>query len=125
MKLILWLSQHQPLPVQLARLAMRFGQDVKVVRDGQTFTNAEELVRRFNRGGYDDWVVVAPLSVLSRICELAAELGIPKPLYSEMQVLQSSKRGQEDLAYRGRLYKFLKFRRVKRLVLEFEDGQDF
>lgn len=122
MKKILWLSQHPPLPVQLERLRTRFG-EVKVEQDSETFRNAEELVGRFRRGGYDDWVVVAPLSVIGRICELCDELNLPKPLYAQMTVLPFERRAEADLVYRGRLYKFVEFRRVKKLVLEF--GESF
>ena len=120
---ILWLSQHRPLPIQIERLKTKFGADVIVEVDTDTFTNAEELVGRFNRGKYNDWVVVAPLSVIGRMCELATELGLPKPLMANMEQLQSAKRVEADLVYRGRLYKFVGFRRVVRLNLEY--GESF
>ena len=91
--------------------------------DRKVFTNAEELVGRFTRGGYDDWVVVAPYSVIGRMCELCEELGLPKPLMANMEQLQSSRRAEADLTYRGRCYKFAGFRRVRRLILEF--GEEF
>jgi len=122
-KRILWLSQHRPLAVQIKRLEGRFGGDVVVEVDSDTFTNAEELVGRFRRDGYDDWVVVAPLSVIGRMCELAGELGLPKPLMANMEQLQSAKKAEADLVYRGRIYKFVGFRRVKRLILEY--GEEF
>lgn len=125
MKRILWLSQHAPLPVQLERLRAKFGQDADIIHDPKTFTSAEVLWHRFWVGRYDDWVVVAPMSVIGRVCELAREHDRPRPLYAEMQVLHRSQRGQEDFSFHGRLYKFLKFRRVKRLVFEFEEGEDF
>ena len=120
---ILWLSQHQPLKIQLERLRARFGAKVKVEVDTDTFTNAEELVGRFQRGGYDDWVVVAPLSVIGRMCELAEKLGLPKPLMANMEQIQSVKGDEADLVFRGRCYKFIGFRRVERLVLEY--GESF
>lgn len=120
---ILWLSQHRPLDIQVGRLRGRFGADVEVVHDAQTFANAEELVGRFNRGGYNDWVVVAPLSVLGRMCELCDELGLPKPLYAQMTVMPSARKAEADLVFRGRAYKFAGFRRVERLALEF--GESF
>lgn len=120
---ILWLSQHRPLDVQIQRLQQKFGAKVEITIDNRVFTNAEELVGRFRRGGYDDWVVVAPLSVLGRMCELCQELNLPKPLMAQMDQLQSVKRAEADLCFRGRCYKFVKFRRVERLVLEF--GEQF
>lgn len=122
-KKILWLSQHRPLRVQIERLQNRFGSDVRVEVDTDTFTNAEELVTRFRRGGYDDWVVVAPLSVVGRMCDLCAELNLPKPLMAHMEQIYGTAKGQADLQYRGRSYKFVGFRRVERLALEF--GESF
>lgn len=122
-KKVLWLSQHRPLWVQIERLRSRFGSDVRVEEDSDTFTNAEELVGRFRRGGYDDWVVVAPYSVIGRMCELCDGLNLPKPLMANMVQLHGAKKAEADLVYRGRAYKFAGFRRVKRLALEF--GESF
>jgi len=119
---VLWLSQHKPLPIQIERLKAKFGEKVEVVHDSATFTNAEELIKRFIKGEYEDWVVVLPLSVLAHLCELCERFNLPKPLYPQMVVLSPEKEAEADLHYRGRAYKFVKFRRVKRLVLEFEES---
>ncbi len=121
MKRILWLSQHHPIAKQLERLRTRFGSDVQVDVDTDTFTNAEELVRRFTSGGYDDWIVVAPLSVIGRMCELAQDLNLPKPLMANMEQLHGAAKAQADLNFRGRAYRFVGFRRVKRLALEYDE----
>lgn len=125
MKRVLWLSQHPPLPVQVDRLRVKFGLDVQICRDVNSFESAQEIISRFRQGGYDDYVVVAPQSVIGKLCEYAEEFGVPKPLYAEMRQLLSSQKVDADFSYRGRYYKFICFRRVKRAVLEFEDGQDF
>jgi len=50
MKRILWLSQHRPLSQQLAELQRLFG-EVEVYQDVNSFSNAEEITRRFKEGG--------------------------------------------------------------------------
>lgn len=110
---ILWLSRHEPLSVQADWLKRYFG-SVEVSRDVNPFTSAEEIQKRYVEGGYDDLVVVAPLSVIARL----TELGI-KPLWAEMRQVQS--RSEADLEYRGRFYRFETFRRIKAVKMEFED----
>lgn len=124
-KKILWLSQHKPLPMQIERLQKRYGNDVHVDHDDRTFANAEELTQRFRTGNFDDWVVVAPLSVIGHLCGVAERLDLPKPLYAQMESLPPARRAEADFSFRGRHYKFLKFSRVKRLALDFEEGEDF
>ena len=113
MKNILWLSQHQPLPRQLAKLRQLFG-DAEVRQDVNSFSNAEEIVRRVREGGYDEVVVVAPLSVIAKLCELGL-----RPLWAEMEQLQN--RRDAEVSARGRYYRFLKFRRITAVRLEFEE----
>lgn len=113
MKKILWLSQHQPLPRQEAELSRLFG-EVELCQDISPFQNAEEIIQRVRQGGYDDVVAVAPLSVLARLCELGL-----KPLWAEMKQVRS--RGEADLSYRSRFYRFVKFRRIKAVKLEFTE----
>jgi len=96
---------------------------VEIVPDKQQFTNAEELVGRFNKGGYDDWVIVAPLSVLSRVCELCEDLNLKKPLFAKMEVLPLERQEEADLIHNNRPYRFVEFRRIERLTLEF--GETF
>ena len=120
MKRILWMSRHEPLPSQLAELARLFGADVCVEQDPAPFAGAEAIVRRYREGGYDDLVVVAPLSVLAKI----VDQGI-RPLWSEMALVS---RGEAELSVprrdgRTHYYRFDCFRRVKALRLEFEELQ--
>ncbi len=113
MKKILWMSRHSCLPCQIAELERLFG-EVKVISYPHPFDSAKDIVQRFRDGGYDDIVVVAPLSVLGHL----VDLGI-KPLWTEMRELP---RGQEaDVIYRNRPYRFEGFKRVKALHLEFEE----
>jgi len=112
-KKILWMSQHRPLPVQLDALRRLFG-EADVQQDPRPFSSAEEIAERYRAGGYNDMVVVAPLSVIARL----VDLGI-KPLWCRMDQIKSAENA--DITYRGRHYKFNRFLRVKALRLEFEE----
>lgn len=112
-KNFLWLSQHRPLPKQLAELQRLFG-EVEVRQDVNPFSNAEEILRRFKEGGYNEIVAVAPLSVIAKLCELGL-----RPLWAEMEQKKSWK--EADIEYRGRFYRFVRFRRIKAVKLEFEE----
>lgn len=113
MKKVIWFSRHPVLPTQVAELKRLFGDDVQIVTDPRPFDSAEDIVRRFRAAGGDEMVVVAPLSVLGRLCDL----GI-KPLWAEMEQVPPE---QAEVTAAGRHYRFVRFRRVKRLVLEFEE----
>lgn len=112
MKRILWVSRHQPLPRQLEELRRLFG-EVEVKEDPRPFSSAEEIQFRYQMGTFDDIVVVAPLSVLDRL----VKLGI-KPLWAQMQQVTAD---QGEVQVSDRHYRFDRFRRVKAVVLEFEE----
>jgi len=112
---VLWMSRHDPLPSQIAALKRLYGEDTEVVKDPRPFASAEEIADRYRAGGYDDLVVVAPLSVLGKLCELGL-----KPLWAEMEAVSPE---EAEVEAAGRYYRFVRFRRVKRLVLEFEEVQ--
>ncbi len=103
---ILWMSRHKPLVSQLTELRRLFGEDVVVKQDEQSFDAAEDIVRQYNANGYDEVVVVAPLSVLASLVRLGLH-----PLVAEMRRGDVSK-GEE----KGR-YEFIEFRRIERLEL--------
>jgi hypothetical protein len=100
--------------VQLGALHRLFGEDVEVVKDPRPFDSAEEIVRRVRQGGYDDCVVVAPLAVLARMVELGL-----RPLWAEAKLVDDPSRA--DWEVKGRLYRFVRFRRVRKLHMEFDD----
>lgn len=110
---IVWFSRHPALPRQIDELKRLFGEDAEVVADPAPFSTADDIIRRFKAAGGDEIVVVAPLSVLDALCKR----GI-KPLWADMEVVP---RGQAEVFAQGRGYRFVRFRRVKRLALEFED----
>jgi len=113
MKRILWLSQHRSLARQIAELRRIFG-EVEVLQDVNPFSSAEDIIQRVRGGGYDETVVVAPLSVIAKLCELGL-----RPLWAEMEQVQ--RRSEAEVVARGRFYRFQKFRRITAVRLEFEE----
>lgn len=113
-KKICWVSQHNMDGVQMGALKRMFGDDVKVFEDNRVWNGAETIVQRIREGGYDDCIVVAPYSVLTRMVDLGL-----RPLYSEAETVTD--RALSDWSVKDRYYRFLGFKRVKRLVLELED----
>lgn len=115
---ILWMSRHAPLTSQEAELARLFGAEVRVEQDPRPFSSAEDIAVRYRDGGYDDLVVVAPLSVLARLVDLGL-----KPLWAEMTQVGRAEAEVTTPRRDGRThyYRFDRFRRVKALRLEFEE----
>ncbi len=111
-KKIIWFSRHPAIPKQVDELKRIFG-EIEVIQDPKPFANADDVCQRFKKMGGDEMVIVAPLSVIDAICKR----GI-KPLWAEMEQVPPE---DADITANGRGYRFIKFRRVKRLVLEFED----
>lgn len=112
-KTIMWFSRHPALPSQVAELKQLFGENVKVVPDSKPFSTADDVVRRFRDCGANEMVIVAPLSVIGAICDR----GI-KPLWAEMEIVPDK---EAEVVTAGRGYKFIRFRRIKRLMLKFEE----
>lgn len=110
-KKILWLSQHKPLLRQRKELEKLFG-EVIILQNVNPFTNAKDIVRRYRTGGYDDLVVVAPLSVIERLCQMGL-----RPLWAEMEQVQND--GSVEVTVRNRFYRFVEFKRIKAVRLEF------
>ena len=115
MRKILWQSQHEPLAIQLQELQRLFGA-VEVEQNPRPFSSAEEIEKRYKQGMYNDLVVVAPLSVIARLCELQL-----RPLWAEMEQLPPERREEAHLSYRGRHYRFAGFRRVQAVKVEFTE----
>lgn len=113
LKKIIWFSRHPAIPRQIDELKRLFGEDIEVIQDPKPFANADDVIQRYKKMSGNEMVIVAPLSVIDAICKS----GI-KPLWAEMEQVPVS---QADVTANGRGYKFVKFRRVKRLVLEFEE----
>ena len=114
MKRVLWVSQHPMHGVQMGALRRMYGADVKVTADNRPFDSAKVIVRRVREGGYDDVIVVAPYSVLDRMCKLGL-----RPLWAEAEIVQH--KSQSDWSVRNRHYRFAGFKRVQELRLVLED----
>lgn len=115
-KKILWMSQHPPLQSQINALKEIFGVDVFVEQEDRPFDNAETISRRYQSGGFDDLVVVAPLSVFDHLCRQGL-----KPLWAEMIETRDRKVAEVWFGRRQSGFRFSRFRRVKRIAMEFED----
>lgn len=112
-KKILWVSRHTPTLSQIQELKARYGEDVIVENFGRWVSSAEEIAERFRQGSYDDLVVVAPLFVLAHLCDLGC-----KPLWAQMVRGDPQK---SEVVANGRGYSFVKFRRIKKVEIQFED----
>ena len=76
-----------------------YGDDVEVRSYGKVFRDVKEIIDYYNRNNFDDIIIVAPLSVIKRMCEL----GI-KPLWAEMK--------------KGR---FIRFRRIESIDVRYKE----
>ncbi|MSR85601.1 hypothetical protein EXS71_04180 [Candidatus Uhrbacteria bacterium] len=115
MKKVLWVSRHKFTKSQEIGLRKFLDSDVEVVSDPRPFDDAREIACRFKSGGYDDMVVVAPLSVIAVLCQEGM-----KPLYSEA-IEENDLSKIEFRGARGQGFRFLRFRRVVELRLVFAD----
>lgn len=115
MKKVLWVSRHQPHPRQIEALRNMYGDDVVVKEDPRPFDNATTIADRFRRGGFDDMVIVAPLSVIQVLCKEGIRM-----LWSE-SVEESNPRKIDFYGARRKGFRFVRFRRIRRVAIEFED----
>jgi len=114
---ILWVSRHKALLSQIAWLRERFG-EIEIVFSPITVgpnpaPSAQQVVSLMRQLGCREVVVVAPLSVIDHICRLGV-----KPLWAEMQQVGPE---EAEVEVAGRFYRFVRFRRIRRLALEFEE----
>lgn len=112
---ILWMSRHKPHPRQIEALREMYGNDIVVEQESRPFNDARVIARRFKKGGFDDMVVVAPLSVIAILCNEGVKM-----LKAEV-VEESDPAKIEFRGAHGQGYRFVRFRRIKHVALEFED----
>jgi hypothetical protein len=112
-KRIIWFSRHNPLPKQRQELKRLFGENAEILIDAQPFSTADDVVKRFHDAGADEMVIVAPLSVIDAITKRGIQ-----PLFAEMEVVSC---GDYDVVAAGRKYKFVKFVRIKSILVEKEE----
>ena len=108
---ILWLSRHAPLSAQVSALKALWP-GCWIDHDPQPFGDATDIVRRIDRGGYAETVVVAPLSVIDHLCRNGL-----RPLRAEMEEVKRLTDPSREVAASGRIYRFREFRRIVRLEL--------
>ena len=117
LKKILWFSRHPPFDFQVSILKKIFGEDMilkKLVGDQNKYMSAEKFVAYMKEHGFDETVMVAPLSVMEKVIEL----GI-KPIKAEVIEIKDSQ--EATFSFNDRYYKFIKFVRVVRIELVTED----
>jgi hypothetical protein len=117
MKKIGWISRHLPLHAQFSELERIFG-PVQVEVDPRPFDSAEKIVERIKERGYDEVVVVAPLSVIQRLVDLGV-----RPLWAQMHVIDPPQVPDpaREVCEKGRWYRFDRFRRIVGIKIEFEE----
>ena len=113
---ILWLSRHNPLPAQVRELQRVFGDGVVIDIDSRPFASAEDIVERVRAGGYNEVVLVAPLSMVAKV----VEMGI-KPLFADMERIDFAENTDTDVDLGcGRAYRFKEFKRIVGIKVEME-----
>lgn len=114
-KKILWMSRHKPHSRQIETLRKMYGDGVIVEQESRPFDDARQIANRYREGNYDDMVIVAPLSVIQVLCNEGIRM-----LWSEA-IEENDPSKVEFRGARGQGYRFVRFRRIKRVALEFED----
>ena len=115
MKKVLWMSRHKPHQSQIKALQELYGLNVLIEQERRPFDDARQIAQRYRQGAYDDMVIVAPLSVIA----VLSKEGI-KMLWSE--VVEENRASKiEFYGARGQGFRFIRFRRIKRVAIEFED----
>ena len=112
---ILWVSRHKIHPGQIKALQEMYGDDIIIDQEPRPFNDAHQIANRFRAGGYDDMVIVAPLSVLQVLCDEGIKM-----LWSEC-VEENDPAKIDFRGARGQGFRFVRFRRIKCVVIEFED----
>jgi hypothetical protein len=112
---ILWMSRHKPHPRQIEALKSMYGQDAIIEQESNPFDDARQIARRYKNDKYDDMVIVAPLSVIQVLCNEGVRM-----LWSEA-VEENDPTKIEFRGARNQGFRFVRFRRIKRVALEFED----
>lgn len=112
---ILWMSRHKPHRKQIEMLRATYGQDTVIEQESRPSDDARQIAKRYREGGFDDMVIVAPLSVIAVLCNEGIKM-----LWSE-SAEENDPAKVEFRGARGQGYRFVRFRRIKRVALEFED----
>jgi len=134
--IILWVSRHSPLKMQIRALEYKLG-CISIYQVSQV-PNAEYVIDVATRIGAKIIIPVLPLSFIARLSELAPKYGLII-LWSEMQQIKTLERepipnvdydpsietvvvaagAHETKSYR--IMRFVKFHKIKAVKLELEE----
>ena len=77
-----------------------------MVQDPNPFEDAKDILKRYEDGGYDEIVVVAPLSVIAKLTEAGV-----RPLWAEMETIDEKDFNEYDsVKVGGRVYRFKEYK---------------
>ncbi len=82
---VLWVSRHKPLPVQIQRLKEKLG-NIRIIQVDGTVPNAETVVEIAQKHNAKIIVPVLPLSFIARLVELSKRYGFTV-LYAKMEAI--------------------------------------
>ena len=101
---------------QMTILKKIFGSDMFLEQKigSDAYISAEKIVQYMRENKFDEIVMVAPLSVMSKVVELGV-----KPIKAEVIEVKNSR--EATFSFNNRHYKFIKFVRVLRIELVTED----
>jgi len=108
---ILWVSQHPPVPAQVVALREMYGPAFGGIVHSRE-RNAQSVAREFWSGSYRDLVAVVPLATLDHLCREGLQ-----PLWAEMVGTPQAGR-KPDLDFRGMRLWFVGYKRVRGVTLE-------
>ena len=114
-KRVLWMSRHKPHQKQIEAIKSMYGIDAVVEQESRPFDDARQIAKRFREGNFDDMVIVAPLSVIAVLCTENIRM-----LWAE-SVEENDSGKIEFRGARNQGYRFVRFRRIRRVALEFEN----
>lgn len=111
--IIVWMSQHSPLPSQKAALQSLFPSHTLLV-EARPFDGIDDIIDRFHLANGDEMVVVAPLTVVRELVRRGIH-----PIYAEMKKVAC--KGIHEVKIGKRCFQFIRFQRVRDVKLELED----
>lgn len=114
-KKILWVSHRHPHPREIDALREMYGGNVVVERETRPFDDARQIAQRFREGRYDDMVIVAQPFVIAVLCYEGIRM-----LWSA-SVEENEESRIDFRGARGQGFRFVRFRRIKRIAVEFEN----
>ena len=118
---IYWFSRHSPLPAQRRALNELFP-DSEIAQDENVFDDAKDIVSRFGSLNLSEVqvVIIAPLSLVARLLDYGVH-----PLWPEMEPVGKyyamTHLDECVSAPRGRWFRFVRFRRLMRIEMKFEE----